>query len=71
MNADNEKSSLRVNVILFDKNIGNQSHIEENENNAKLIADAGTTANKCGKLPSQLLQENEEMKAMLEKIVLV
>ena len=32
--------------------------------NAKLIADAGTTANKCGKLPSQLLQENEEMKAI-------
>ena len=28
----------------------------ENIANAKLIADAGTTANKCNKLPSVLLQ---------------
>ena len=33
---------------------------------ANLIVDSLNTANKCGKLPSQLLQENEEMKAMLE-----
>lgn len=41
--------------------------VEDLDHNAELIADAGTTANKCGKLPSQLLQENEEMKAMLDK----
>ena len=41
----------------------------EDDCNAKLIADAGTTANKCNKLPSQLLQEHEEMKAMLEKVL--
>lgn len=41
---------------------------DKSEANAKLIADAGTTANKCGKLPSELLQENEEMKALLEEL---
>jgi len=34
-------------------------------NNANLIVDSFNTTNKCNKLPSQLLQEHEEMKAML------
>lgn len=34
--------------------------------NAKLIADAGTTANICGKLPSQLLAEHNELLEMLK-----
>ena len=41
----------------------------ENQANAKLIADTGTTSNKCNKLPSTLLAENEEMKAMLKRII--
>ena len=36
----------------------------EIENNCILYVNAHNTANKCGKLPSQLLQENEEMKAI-------
>jgi len=34
--------------------------------NAKLIADAGTTANECGLLPSELLSQRNEMLEMLE-----
>lgn len=29
--------------------------------NAKLIADAGTTTNKCGLLPSELLEQRDEL----------
>ena len=32
---------------------------EEGKSNAKLIADAGTTANKCGLLPSELLEQRD------------
>ena len=34
---------------------------EEQQCNAKLIADAGTTANKCGLLPSELLDQRNEL----------
>jgi len=34
---------------------------EEAEANAELIADAGTTANKCGLLPSELLAQRDEL----------
>ena len=34
---------------------------EEAEANAKLIADAGTTANKCGMLPSELLKQRDQL----------
>ena len=37
--------------------------------NITLYCDAHNTTNKCQKLPSQLLQENEEMKVMLEKVL--
>jgi len=37
------------------------------EANAKLIADAGTTYNKCQTLPSQLLSQNNELLECLEK----
>lgn len=41
----------------------------EAEANAILIADAGTTYNKCGKLPSELLEErNELVEALKESI---
>jgi len=41
--------------------------LEEVQANAILIADAGTTANKCGKLPSELLESNNEMLEFLKK----
>ncbi len=36
--------------------------------NAKLIADAGNTANKCGLLPSELLAQRDELLSALEMI---
>lgn len=42
---------------------------EEHLANAKLIADAGTTANKCGLLPSELLEQRDEMLEMLQDIL--
>lgn len=38
------------------------------EDNAKLIADAGTTSNKCGKLPSELLSELKHASSALQEI---
>ena len=46
----------------------NQSRHEANAN-AELIADAGTTANKCGLLPSELLSQRDELlKSLIEVI---
>lgn len=42
---------------------------EEREANALLIADAGTTANKCGLLPSELLRQRDELREIAEKIL--
>lgn len=36
--------------------------------NAKLIADAGSTANKCGLLPSDLLEQRDEMLHLLIRL---
>lgn len=38
------------------------------EHNATLIADAGTTYNKCGLTPSELLQQNEELRGFLSTL---
>ena len=38
---------------------------EEAKAKAQLFADAGTTANKCGKLPSELLSERDEFAKLL------
>ncbi len=38
----------------------------EKEANAQLIADAGTTANKCGLLPSELLEQRNELLETLQ-----
>ena len=43
----------------------------EAEHNAELIADAGNTAQKCGLLPSELLQQRDELKEALELAVKV
>lgn len=41
---------------------------KEGLSNAKLIADAGTTANKCGLLPSELLEQRDELLEALQKM---
>ncbi len=41
---------------------------EEMNANAKLIADAGTTANKCGLLPSELLKQRDELLKALRAV---
>ena len=38
---------------------------DEVERNAMLIADAGNTAQKCGLLPSELLQQRDELREAL------
>ena len=40
---------------------------EQGYNNAKLIADAGNTAQKCNMLPGELLEKYEEAKSLCEK----
>jgi hypothetical protein len=37
--------------------------------NAALIADAGTTANLCGLLPSELLKQRDELREALEMLI--
>ena len=39
---------------------------KEGYENANLISDAGTTANKCGLLPSELLKQRNELLEVLE-----
>ena len=41
---------------------------DELEADAKLIADAGTTANKCGLLPSELLEQRNELLDALKRV---
>ena len=58
------------NMDLWFKNFNNgfDSTKEEVLSNAKLIADAGTTANKCGLLPSELLEQRDDILKELDKI---
>lgn len=41
---------------------------KEQQCNAKLIADAGTTANKCGLLPSEILEQRNELLEALKEL---
>ncbi len=63
-----ELQSLSIAVNNYDYTDGvQQEDIIKAEANAKLIADAGNTINKCGLLPSELLeQRNELLKALQE-----
>lgn len=55
-----ESEGIVVCDIICDEN-----GLKEAKNDAKLIADAGTTANKCGMLPSELLERyNEAIEAL-------
>lgn len=42
---------------------------EEDKANAELIVDAGNTANKCGLMPSELLDENATLKKSLRELL--
>jgi hypothetical protein len=46
-----------------------QEPSEEERANAKLIADAGNTANKCGLLPSELLEQRNELLEALQQLL--
>lgn len=46
----------------------NYTSIEEAEDNAELICDAGNTFQKCHLLPSQLLQQRDELMEALMKL---
>lgn len=41
----------------------------EQDANARLIADAGTTANKCGLLPSEILEQRDELRNALQECI--
>lgn len=69
----NPKATRNVrcgNITIANCSSGQNGDNEEEEiANAKLIADAGTTANRCNKLPSTLLIENTNMKSHLEMFI--
>jgi len=44
--------------------------IKQRKCNAKLIADAGTTSNKCGLLPSELLEQRNELLQSLKDLLI-
>lgn len=55
----------RKNVAAISKSISDQS---EERANAILISDAGNTYQKCGMLPSELLDERNRYKEAIDKI---
>lgn len=60
-------SSTKSGTILFANAYGKTE--KEAKANAKLIANAGTTANKCGLLPSELLEQRDELVNLLERFL--
>lgn len=46
----------------------NEVHIQESKENANLIADAGTTINKCDLFPSELLEQRDELLEALKEL---
>ena len=47
---------------------GLEKSMKKWSHNAKLISDAGTTANKCGSLPSELLRQRDDMLEFMRNI---
>jgi len=62
-NEKNEKTAQVFAYSFFN------TTIEKAEANAKLIADAGTTANKCNLLPSELLAQRDELLQLLKNCI--
>jgi hypothetical protein len=52
---------VRYNTDHDNQGWGTNNSIELWEGNADLITDAGNTANKCGLLPSELLEQRDEL----------
>ena len=50
--------------ILDEENVGTEAY-----SNAFLCADAGNTAQKCGLLPSELLQQRDELREKLSEAI--
>ena len=66
-----EIDSLEIHLSSFVTIWGNKKGIDkEAKSNAKLISDAGTTANKCGLLPSELLEQRNELLEALKELYL-
>ena len=63
-------SALKWQIINENDDALFEVHLAESneamEANAKLIADAGTTANKCGLMPSELLEQRNDLLEALQ-----
>jgi hypothetical protein len=68
-----EVTTSKVGILEGSKEICNISRFaktaEEIAANAKLIADAGNTANKCGLLPSELLEQRNDLLEALQVLI--
>lgn len=62
-----DTSHLRVAAGLINEHLPAGFDSNTDEANALFIADAGTTANKCGLLPSELLKQRNELMEALRK----
>lgn len=56
--------------IIGEKSICLVAHNTETVGNAQLIADVFNTANKCDMLPSELLEQRDEVISLLKRIVI-
>ncbi len=61
----NDLPKIKVNGNLIAEMGGGELSIVES--NAKLIADSGNTAQKCGLLPSQLLEQRDELLKLVKE----
>lgn len=61
-NVYSQDGDVKIALVKTDFNVT----LQQAEANAKLIADAGTTANKCGLVPSEILQQRDELLKALE-----
>lgn len=63
-----DTSHLRVAAGLINEHLPAGFDSNTDEANALFIADAGTTANKCGLLPSELLKQRDELRDALDNL---
>ena len=59
-----------VMVAMLAHSVNHEDQRDAAEANADLIVDAGNTANRTGKLPSELEEENAKLRAALEVAIL-
>ena len=68
INAEGWYGMIVVYVGTKDKD-GNINSSDKGWNNLRLVLDAGNTAQKCGLLPSELLQQRDELREALADMV--